>query len=148
MGIQPTPTQAELDAIMSGNHPGDLEHDGSPPDPNAPPWHLEEGGGGGTDPGPPSTVPVIDSVSPTSGPLPDAVITVTGQNFTDNSVIFCGIQRTTTRSGNQLTATISAQEAGSVTLFVHDDTGDSNTKQFTFTAARRASPAPRPPAGE
>jgi hypothetical protein len=91
---------------------------------------------------------VIDSISPTSGPLPDVLLTATGQNFTDNSkLVIDGIQQNTARNGNQLTASFTGQEAGTINVFVHDDTGDSNTKQFTFTATRTRA-APRPPAGE
>jgi hypothetical protein len=36
-GVKPTPTQEENDLAASGEHLGEHEPDGSPPDPNAPP---------------------------------------------------------------------------------------------------------------
>ena len=40
-GVKPTPTQEENDLAASGEHLGEHEPDGSPPDPNAPPPAVE-----------------------------------------------------------------------------------------------------------
>ena len=120
--IKPTPTQDENDRTAEGEHVVDHEHDGSPYTP----------GGGG--PEPPASIPVIDSIVPTSGRVPSASLAVIGENFTSNSVVMFDRSpvATTLVSETELNATVSGSP-GTYPVAVNDVSGESNSVDFTFT---------------
>jgi hypothetical protein len=106
------------------------------------------------DSGPHPAVPVIGSISPTTGPLPAVNLRVTGQNFTlDSVVVFDGVARPTT-----FTSPTDVQSmfnytgvAGTYQVLVRDVAGSSNTQSFTFTGSRAAdeqSPTEQSPTDE
>ena len=85
---------------------------------------------------PAPTMPVIDSIEPTTGPEGTMTLTVTGQNFSPASVLCYGdINQTTTVStdNTQLSATFESGPPGTYDVNVHDPAGDSNTMQFEVT---------------
>ncbi|MFH0298366.1 IPT/TIG domain-containing protein [Bradyrhizobium sp. 31Argb] len=129
-GSKPTPTQEENDLAAMGEHVIEKEPDGSPLDPGVPyPPEL---------PNPPERgVPVIETMSPTTGPLPDVTLQIDGYTFRPDAVIvFDGAPQTTTLvASTRLTTSIVgfAGAAGSYGVLVRDAAGDSNVVQFTFT---------------
>ena len=89
----------------------------------------------GQDGGAPA-MPVIDSIEPTTGPEGTMTLTVTGQNFSPESVLCYGdINQDTTVSpdATQLTATFESGAPGIYDVNVHDPAGDSNTMTFEVT---------------
>ena len=122
--IKPTPTQDENDRTAEGEHVVDHEHDGSPYEP----------GGDGGGPEPPASIPVIDSIVPTSGRVPSASLDVIGKNFTPNSVVMFNRSPVTTTlvSATELNAAVSGSP-GTYPVSVNDVTGESNSVDFTFT---------------
>jgi hypothetical protein len=127
--IKPTPTQEENDLAATGSHVLEKEPDGSPLDPGANPP-----GSGGQPPESGAPVPVIDSITPLSGPKPDATLTVVGSNFTPNSiVVFDGAEAVTVfGSDTALSAAVHQNTAGTYDVLVRDVNGDSNVVTFRF----------------
>jgi len=123
--LKPTPTQDENDRTAEGEHVIDHDHDGSAFEP------------GGADP---ASVPHIDSLAPTSGPLPQTFVSVSGRNFTiDSVIVFNGAPLSTAFvSATLVRAELASDAAGSYPVIVRGPAGDSNTALFTFTAARVA----------
>lgn len=139
-GSKPTPTQEENDLAAVGENVLNKEPDGSPLDPGVyyPPEIPDF-------PGP--QPPFIESINPTSGPLPDVNLQVDGHSFKDDAVvIFDGAaQPTTFVASTRLTASIVgfAGAAGSYDVLVRGEAGDSNVKPFTFTGAEEVSASGR-----
>jgi hypothetical protein len=121
--IKPTPTQEENDRTASGEHVIDHEHDGSAPESGGPP--PAEG-----------AVPVIDSMSPTTGPLPAVSLRIAGQNFTAASVVvFDGEPQATSFNAPAEVVAVFTYDGvpGTYPVLVRDVAGDSNAVSFTFT---------------
>ena len=82
------------------------------------------------------TMPVIDSMQPTTAPEGTLVLVVTGRNFSAQSVLCYGdVNQNTTVSTDltQLTATFESGPPGTYDVNVHDPAGDANTVQFVVT---------------
>ena len=85
--------------------------------------------------GAPAT-PVIDSIDPATAPEGTINMTVTGRNFSTQSVLCYGdVNQDTTVSPDltQLTATFESGPPGIYDVNVHDPAGDANTMQFEVT---------------
>ena len=83
-----------------------------------------------------AAVPVIDSLQPTTAPEGTINMTVTGRNFSAQSVLCYGdVNQDTTVSPDltQLTATFESGPPGTYDVNVHDPAGDANTMQFVVT---------------
>ena len=82
------------------------------------------------------TMPVIDSMQPTTAPEGTLVLVVTGRNFSPASVLCYGDVNQNTQVSTdltQLTATFESGPPGTYDVNVHDPAGDANTVQFVVT---------------
>lgn len=115
----PTATQAENDLAALGQTVFNKQPDGSPPDPYVG-WNPRE--------------VTLLSISPLTGPIPNLALVVNCRNATnDSKIVFDGVEQTTVRNGDQLTATIAGGTVGKKTVLVRNPQGDSNVASFTFT---------------